>query len=391
MTLICARSSQCLKRDLLVALLSELHSQNEILLIDDWRSLVRYGGELADWFISTCEALPENRTILAIASATRPKIGRSFASSRIFSVHLRELDPNERMGLLVRYLREVEGRFDIRPDDYAAFRPILNGYPEQAIYAGQLIAAEGLSAALLRANDILEFSRLKASLLVEPYLEDSKKAEVLEFLSWFEFVSLDLLKLLSVEVGTDILTCVSEFLNDSMCELIGSSGEYVCLNDIIRDFVSRGSLRIPHLYSSAISKLGSNLFKSGLFDVSDYSERAAVVRVKLLAGESVPEQFLIPAHVLAAITHKYKTRQYGDVISLCDMILSRENYEQYIKAQVRHYLCMSLARTRNNRFLTEVQLIRGEEHNYVLGFYYRVTGRYSEALVRFNKAIADGR
>jgi len=52
---------------------------------------------------------------------------------------------------------------------------------------------------------------------------------------------------------------------------------------------------------------------------------------------------------------------------------------------------MSLARTRDSRFLSEVQSIRGNEHNYVLGFYYRIMGRYDEAIKRFEKAIDEGR
>lgn len=52
---------------------------------------------------------------------------------------------------------------------------------------------------------------------------------------------------------------------------------------------------------------------------------------------------------------------------------------------------MALARTRDSRFLTEVQLIKGNEHNYVLGFYYRIMGRYEEAIKRFERAIDDGR
>ncbi len=377
------------KQVVLSALLSELFRQNEVLLVDDWRCIVRYGGELAEWFLPLCNAIPQNHIVLAIVSATRPKISQG--NSRIFSVRLRELDPDERIGLLVRYLRDIEARYDIDPNDYEKFRPILNGYPEQAIYAGQLIATEGLAAATLRANDILEFSRLKASFLIEGYLEDPGKAQLLEFLSWFEFASLDMIAMLAEELKEPLMAHISEFIGDSVCDLIGSVGEYVRLNDIMRDFVSRGSFEIPRRYAAAIAKMGREMFHSGMFMDYDYSEKAAVVRVSLLEGKGVPEKFLIPAHVLAAISQKYKNRKYKDVIELCDMILARDNYEDYIKSQVRHYLCMALARSRDARFLTEVQRIKGEEHNYVLGFYYRVMGRYEDALERFGKAIADGR
>jgi tetratricopeptide (TPR) repeat protein len=378
------------KKDMLLRLLTELYKQNEVLLVDDWRSIVRYGGEVSEWFVEICDLVPANHTVLAVASASRPKMGAKVAGDTIFSVRLSELDPDERMGLMVRYLREVEGKFDIEASAYAPFKKALNGYPEQAIYAGQLIASEGLSAAQLRLSDIHEFSRLKASVHVEKYDDDKDRREFMELLSWFEFLSIELIGRLAVMVDLPLMQYVDELLDDAVCDLVGSVGEYVRLNDIIRDYLARGSSEIPPRYARAITVLSREIF-SGQFADYDYSEKYAAVRISLLQGIEVPESLLITAQLFGAIAQKYKNRRYSDVIELCDRVMQRDNYEQYIKAQVRHYLCMALARTRDNRFLSEVQSIRGEEHNYVLGFYYRMVGRYDEALNRLSRAISDGR
>lgn len=378
------------KKELLKKLLVELYRQNEVVLIDDWRSIVRYGGEVADWFVEVCSSVPSNHVVLAIASATRPKLTRKASNDAVFSIRLSELGPDERMGLMIRYLREVEGKHDIDPPSYAPFKAVLNGYPEQAIFAGQLIASEGLSSASLRMPDLVEFASLKASVYVERFVSDAARLEFLQFLSWFEFVSLDLLARIESSIGSPLFIFANELVNESICDLIGSSGEYIRMNDIIRDFVSRGSLRVPAKYAAAIQKISAEMFSSSDFTDYDYSEKYAAVRVALLDGKSVPENLLIPAHVLGAISHKYKTRRFLDVIELSERLLKKANFEKYIENQVRHYYCMALARMRDSRFLSEVQHIRGDEHQYVMGFYYRTVGRYDEALKRYS-SISEGR
>jgi tetratricopeptide (TPR) repeat protein len=176
-----------------------------------------------------------------------------------------------------------------------------------------------------------------------------------------------------------------------LCELIGSVGEYVRLNDVVRDYVARSSHQIPDSYATAIQNTTKLIFQDGNFDDYDYSEKYAAIRVALLAGKHVPEKLLIPSHFLGAISQTYKSRKYNEVIELSDRILKKGNLEEYISSQIRHYLCMALARIRNPRFLSEVQMIHGNEHNYVLGFYYRLQGRYDDALARQTECVDDVR
>ncbi|MBV2240595.1 hypothetical protein KQR57_04090 [Bacillus inaquosorum] len=48
-----------------------------------------------------------------------------------------------------------------------------------------------------------------------------------------------------------------------------------------------------------------------------------------------------------------------------------------------------LARLKNPRFLEEVQQINGADHNFLLGFYYRLTGNDIKAIERLNKALEE--
>ena len=186
-----------------------------------------------------------------------------------------------------------------------------------------------------------------------------------------------------------LMSFASEFIGEALCDTVGTVGEYLRLNDVVRDYVARGSISIPEKYAASIRTFSKSVFESDVLDEHDYSEQYAAVRVALLEGKEVPERLLIPAHFLGAIIQKYKNRKYDDVIALADRIIGGSNYEQYIRDQVRFYLCMSLARRDSNRFLPEVNKIRGVDHNYILGFYYRRRGRYKDAIERLELATKE--
>lgn len=380
------------KLEVLCELAIELGQQNEILLIDDWRCIVQFGGVYADWFLELCDRLPQNRIYFCIAAASSPQAPLYRKNQKIYHIKVPELGEAERLGLLVRYLRDVEGLEDVDTSKLHFLKNILNGYPEQAIYAGEIITEEGVQGAINRSVEIVDFARLKASIYVEGYRDDADKFDLLVFLSWFEFISIEFIQKIGGELSVDFMSMLNEFIENGICQGIGTLGEYVRLNDVIRDYVARGSISIPVRFSKAIETVSRDIFGSedGADDF-DYSEKSVAIRMALLEGRSVPENMLIPAHFLNAISQNYKNKRYGNVIDLSERVIDKPNYEEYVRGQIRHFYCMALARKRDRKFLTEVQKIKGEEHNYVLGFYYRKMGRYGDAIPRFESAMGDRR
>lgn len=380
------------KIDIIVKLATELGQQNEVLLIDDWRGIVQFGGIYADWFLAVCEKLPLNRIYFCIAAAASPQMTLYRRNQRIYHLRVPELNESERLGLLVRYLRDVEGIDEVDTSDLSFLKNILNGYPEQAIYAGEIIKSEGVRGAVDRSSEIVDFARLKASIYVEQYRDDHDKFDLLTFLSWFEFVSIELITNMGVRLELSFSPIINEFIENGICQSIGTLGEYIRLNDVIRDYVARGSISIPDRFSKAIEAVSRVIFSSEeSAENFDYSEKAVAIRMALLEGRHVPEAMLIPAHFLNAISQNYKNKKYANVIQLAERVIDKANYEDYIRNQIRHFYCMSLARKRDPRFMAEVQKIKGEEHSYVLGFYYRKTGRYADAIPRFESAMGDRR
>lgn len=66
---------------------------------------------------------------------------------------------------------------------------------------------------------------------------------------------------------------------------------------------------------------------------------------------------------------------------------STDYIEDKLVFEIRYFLCMALAKRRNRRMLSEVQKIKGADHNFLLGFYYRMIGSYDKALEELDKSL----
>lgn len=368
-------------------LVDELAAHNEIVLIEDDRCIVQIAGKVADWFVGLADNRSRDQTVFGVASRLRPHFTHK-TGDHIFHVPVPELSVDERVGLLGRYLRDVAKK-PVASDDIAYFRGILKGYPGQSIYTAEMISAEGIDWAKKNTDLVTQYAINKAGLYVRKYEEDELALSTLKFMSWFEFVSWTLLDKVGKALKEDLSAKAREFVEEAICELFGVSGEYVRVNDVIRDYVSRNELTMDPEYRGALNNLSQELFREHADAKFDLSEIDAAVKVALESGKQVPERLLVPAHLLSAVMEKYDRRQLGEAIQLADRILERDNLDQSAMFIARYYLCQALARQRSERFLQEVQHIKGAEHEFLMGFYYRFKGRYDAALERYKRAAQD--
>ena len=101
---------------------------------------------------------------------------------------------------------------------------------------------------------------------------------------------------------------------------------------------------------------------------------------------------LIPSYYLKTMKNLYDNRKNSTVIKLAYRILESSGIlDNYIRDEIRFFLCSSLARLKDERFKVEVQNISGYKHNFLFGFYYRQIGRFGDAIDRFNKVLEENR
>ena len=121
-------------------------------------------------------------------------------------------------------------------------------------------------------------------------------------------------------------------------------------------------------------------------DGRDVADVFFSLKESLMTGENLDTNKLIPSHYLKSMKELYDKRNRDlEVIKLADAILQQEEFmDPHMIREIRYFLCSSLARMKDDRFKKEVQSIKGAEHNFLFGFYYRHVGRDEEAADRLN-------
>lgn len=370
-------------------LIFDLQEVKERVLIIDNGCIVGYDRQLAGWFLEILKKIEKKEIItFAIASKYRLRADKIRGLDSVFAIDIPEMDLKERSGLFVRCV-EFE-KLHLSKEDLNFFSGLLNGFPQQVFFAVSQVKDLGIEKAKRESHEIIEYSSEKANKILKKYEDDPKKMDFLSFLAHFDFISYDFI--FDIVEDTEFYeNFLEELITNAVCEEMGSNREYVRVNDALRDYLTRNRFKIPEVYADRlknhVEKFVAN-YKNEELDITDffYSMKEA-----LLSGQEIDEKYLIPSHFLKTMKELYdQYNRYDDVIKLADRVLEKEKFlDEKISGNVRYYLCLSLARKRSDRLLREVQLIKGPEHNFLLGFYYRLKGRYSDAIDRLQRALGE--
>lgn len=372
-----------------VGLLKDLARLKERVIVLDEGCLVTFERKLAPWF----EAIVSNadlvgKPLMFIASRWIPNPGSTrHLSQVVFSCALGELDPSERRRLFARLL-EIEGII-LSNEDFETFADLLHGFPDEVFFAVDLVARFGVRGALDRSNEIIEFNGEKATMLLRPFQENEVALNVIRLLAQSEIFSVEFLCRVFQE--DKLVDVIGGLVSEHVCELIGAEGEFVRLVDSVRDYTKRNDLSLASELREAVNTAIEHDVQHGNWNEYDSSRVAFVVKNALASGQSIEPKILIPSHILRAIKELYYDRgKLRRAVELADVLLTKEhNLDPQLAQDARYYLCLVLARLRDKRVLEEVQRIHGDEHHFILGYYYRLVGRQREAIERLTRA-AEG-
>ncbi|MDP5337755.1 MAG: TIR domain-containing protein [Nodularia sp. (in: cyanobacteria)] len=375
------------KLSIAIKIVTDIQNSREIISIVDNGCIVTSERKINDWFFKLIERVEYvKRLTFAIASNYRLLKHTIRNKESIYSLEVPELERKERNGLLKRY-SEVED-LNLSSDDLAFFSDLLSGYPGQIFYAVDLIKDYGVNRAKKESSQIAEFSSNKAQLLLSRYENDSEKLDFLYLLSEFDFINYEFI--FNIVEEQQFYKTLEEFIASAVCETLGANGEYIRVNDTIRDYVRRNRFSLPQEYEDKLRKHLDEFLKTYTEEEKDAPDYLYSLKQALIEGKDIDSRYLIPSHFLKTMKELYDRHyRYEDVVKLADKVLANEvALDIKLKNEVRYYLCASLARLRKEkRFLDEVHNIQGFEHNFLLGFYYRLQGRPHEALTRLQKAL----
>ncbi|MFT0850288.1 toll/interleukin-1 receptor domain-containing protein [Achromobacter sp. F4_2707] len=375
------------KVEISVGLLKDLANFKERVIVLDEGCLVTFERTLAPWFAAIANnADLAGMPLIFVASrwALHPGSARQLQPA-VFSCSLGELDSSERRRLFARLL-QIEG-VALSNEDFEMFADLLHGFPDEVFFAVDLVARFGVKGALDRSHEIVEFNGEKALMLLRPFEENEAALNVIRLLAQSEVFSVEFL--CQVFNADPLASLIGDLISEHVCELIGAEGEFVRLVDSVRDYVKRNNLNLAPELQKAVNIAIEGDIRRGNWNDYDSSRVAFLVKNALASGQSLDPKILIPSHILRAIKELYYDRGgLRRAVQLADVLLAKErSLDSQLVQDVRYYLCLVLARLRDSRVLDEAQRIHGDEHHFILGYYYRLVGRQRDAIERLNRVV----
>ena len=362
------------------------YESKEIIYMLDDGCIVNYERKISGWFEDTIVNYHNNDfPIFCIAAKYFVNFKSRPRNSAYYFVELNELNPNERKRLLTQLLELY--KVNLSATDFLSVFNLLSGLPDQIMYAVDLIKEDNISKIVDKLPILTEYNNDKAAVVLQKYEKNDEMLEFIRLLAQFEIMSSDFIfSIVSEEIYYPML---EELAAEHVCELIGVDGEIVRLNDIIRDYIKRNKLKLNPVFESDIKSHVHSLVTSDEVFQRDSSEYIYSISEALKNGTFIDDSLLIPSHYLRCMKDLYYSKgNLEKIIELAYIILQKkEHMDTGVEQDIRYYLCLALAKKKDKRLLNEVQAIKGDEHAFLLGFYYRLCGRYDDALVQFNKTV----
>lgn len=375
------------KVDYAITMIGDIQKANEIVFIEDRGCIIDYEGKMSPWFFDIIKGIPDkSKMTICVIAQFNMNMYDMWKYDNIFNVALNELEKKEREGLLNRYLNMEEIVLEV--EDFKYIAGLFVGYPEQVIYAVDLLDKFGIGYLKANSHLVAEYSKRKVSILLEEYENQAEVMEYLCLLSSFDQIGIDFIAEI-VDNNDKYFQLLNDFANRSICEYVGSNKEYIKINDIIKDYIQRSDYKVGELFTSKLKESLEKFLKNPSIDEYTMPEFLFNMKEAMVNGETVDHNYVIPSLYLKSMKELYEKRgRYNDVIKFAHKALENEQYmDESIVFEIRYLLCLSLAKTQNNEMLTEVQKIRGADHNFLKGFYYRQIGKADKALIEYNKSL----
>lgn len=275
---------------------------------------------------------------------------------------------------------------------------MLTGYPEQVKYAIAVIKEEGkeyLLSHLYELSDYVENTIIRV--IKKCNSGDELMVQLLTLLSLSEGLSLKVI--LDVFKGSEeeIKKNIRLLTNSFVVEYVDNGKEYLRLNDAVKNYVQRtDEYALNPKYDNAFHQHIKAAITNSDIEEEDPYDFITSIKEALKRGEKVQDYQLIPSHYLTAIKELYHSKRthatYKLIVDLSDRVLANERFmdDRFIN-NVRYYKCMALSRMKDGKALQEIQKIHGATHLYLKGFYYRMTGRYDDAINSYLQALESDR
>lgn len=367
-------------------LAKSISNLSEIVLIKDDGCIVDYRGNLSDWFkqvVASEELLDRIVFVIITRHKTNYETVRNVPSASYINVP--ELSQSERKGLL-RRLAEANN-LDLVRADLEQISHHLTGYPAQVHYAIEVVKHSGFPYLARNYKLLSDYNEQEVSSLLAQYSDGPKVLEILALISKYDAISITMLyEILSST--PEYISCYEKLYQESLFELEGVNREYVRLNEVVRNYISRSGAKILPEHRKKAQKLFEGMFADDSGAWYDSNDFLLAIRENVTQGKQVNPDYVIPSVYLKSMSDLYSNMQYENVIKLARLALANsENTDTRILYEIRYSLCSALAKLRHPDTLSEVQNLEYDDKKFLTAFYYRQIGHNNRALSYLNDLL----
>lgn len=377
------------KIEILTELLNTAQRYHEIIFVEDEMCIVRTS-EIAYWFEKVLENIGRKVTVVII---TRIRLDsyKYRKNKNVFEITLQNLESSDTFGFLRGYSK-IEG-IPFEEEDIDFFSEILTGYPLQIQYCVELAKNNG-GIEYVKNNSYMvsDMPKANSAQILDIVVEDNLKKEyngLLALLAELGTTPVSLIEYI-IKNNTVFFQVLNRLKMFTICSPVGTSGEYLRLNSVIRDYVLRTGFSmtgdIRHLLNKNIEEFAKRIEDPEYMNYLSFSEFSYYIKENLKKNVVVPDKFLYATVYVKSIIELYNDRKYTRVLELVnDMKQSRifVNSDQDVRNIVQFYYCSSLARLKKIEFDAEVSYFREQslylQYNFLKGFNFRIQGQYKMA------------
>ncbi|MEQ5592920.1 toll/interleukin-1 receptor domain-containing protein [Escherichia coli] len=376
------------KVNIAVKLIEGIIEEKERILIEDKGAIVQPDSTIVSWFVRITDHIKHyGHLTFCIASKFRGNKTFSYRNPEYYFEEIPELNTQERRGLLKRYAT-YKG-LDLCPEDLRFFSDLLSGYPEQVLFAVDSISDTNLYSVKKDSHLIREYADDKAKVIVESFSHDQRKLDFLYFLSKFEFISYEFLFSLVDEV--EFYPITQNFINMSVCDQLGVNNDYIRVNQVIQDYISRSKFGTTSEYDDVLSKHIKKFIEEYTDNNRDISEYIFSIQEAIKTGKDIDSRVLVPSYFVKTIRSLYEkggSANYKEAVRLADQILSNAQYmHSNVIVHILFMKCQSLARLHDREFFNAVRDVPEPESSFLHGFYFRITRQRSRAIESYKRVL----
>ena len=356
-------------------------SVNEYIFIVDDGCVVRPTTMVADWFSQVIDFEENKGTFfISVISRFRPAQDYLERHPEYISIAINALSETEVRNLYNRYCRSLSIESDT---NHEIVLQSLNGIPAQVYYSVEYIKRFGINQAIRNIDNIVDYGD-------KPVLSIIAMVKERCSLSFDLFVLLCNLKttsynmIYSIAGDTDEVNKELEFFFVlGVFSLFGESKEYIEVHNALADYVHRAKMKIRKEYQIKLDESVERFVerRQGDNEFTDLSVLYHDIKGALVSEREIPSGYYLPSFVLNSIAELYSHRQYLSIVKLVNkMLKDSSRYERNTIREFKYWLCLSLARTSDTRFMQEVEYFENSADYYFLkGFYYRIAHKLGEA------------